>query len=41
MIIKRYFCPGVYRSAPPESPPPGLSIEADAARTTLPAILPS
>jgi hypothetical protein len=25
MIIKRYFCPGVYGSAPPEPPPPGLS----------------
>ena len=26
MIIKRYFCPGVYGSAPPEPPPPGLRI---------------
>ena len=24
--FKRYSCPGVYRSAPPESPPPGLRI---------------
>jgi len=23
---KRYFCPGVYGSAPPERPPPGRSI---------------
>jgi hypothetical protein len=33
------FCPGVYRSAPPESLPPGRSIEAEAVRTPWPAIL--
>jgi len=26
--FKRYFCPGVYGSAPPERPPPGLSIDS-------------
>src|SRR6266511_1402334 len=26
--LQRYFCPGVYGSAPPEPPPPGRSMES-------------
>src|SRR5262249_39130852 len=45
--LQRHFCPGVYGSAPPEPPPPGLSIASlyrclrPQVCSLLPAFLPS